>query len=171
MSDWMRRGSQETTGGGARRDRGPGGSRPPFAARYSPSERRRPVWELPHARVLFHYTQPDWAEQIFAERLYLVSDRPDPVHGHGFWATDLAPGSVSDSELLGILFKNRRPASYIVGVLVLLRVEEFRDLGGHEFLWPARASTVIDLSDIALGVGRRGPEGWRFSRELLRVVA
>jgi hypothetical protein len=61
-----------------------------------------PIWER-GVRVKFHYTQPDFAELILAEPAYRVPAQPSRV-GHGLFVTSAAPGSMTDEQLLALLF-------------------------------------------------------------------
>jgi hypothetical protein len=68
-----------------------------------------PVWER-GVRVKFHYTQPDFAELILAEQVYRVSGQEGRA-GHGLYVTSARPGSMSDEDLLSLLFTRPRPAA------------------------------------------------------------
>ena len=76
-----------------------------------------PVWER-GIRVKFHYTQPDFAELILAEQTYRVSAQEGRA-GHGLYVTSARPGSMSDKDLLSLLFTRPRPALFVDGVVVL----------------------------------------------------
>ena len=65
------------------------------------------MWER-GVRVKFHYTQPDFAELILAEQADRVSAREGRA-GHGLYVTSARPGSMSNTDLLSLLFTRPRP--------------------------------------------------------------
>jgi hypothetical protein len=129
--------------------------------------RRKPVgarsaWER-GARVKFHYTQPDFAELIFAEQTYRVSAQPGRV-GHGLYVTSAAPGSMSNEQLLALLFTRPRPKLFIDGVVVL-RNDAFpwERYEPRKYVHHTAPSAALDLSLALIGIGARRRGDWLWS--------
>lgn len=114
-------------------------------------------------RVKFHYTQPGFAELIFAEQTYRVSAERGRV-GHGLYVTSLAPGAMSDEELLALLFTRPRPRLQVEGVVVL-RNDAFvwEQYEPRKYVHRAAPAATIDLSLVLVGIGTRRGGGWAWS--------
>lgn len=114
-------------------------------------------------RVKFHYTQPDFAELILAEQTYRVSARAGHA-GHGLYVTSAAPGSMSDQELLTLLFTRLRPSLYIDGVVVLHNdAFSWERYEPRKFVFRAPPSAALDLSLVLVGIGARRRGTWLWS--------
>jgi len=122
----------------------------------------KPAWER-GARVKFHYTQPDFAELIFAEQTYRVSAQPGRVR-HGLYVTSAAPGSMSDEQLLAMLFTRPRPKLLIDG-LVVLRNDAFpwERYEPRKYVHRTAPSAALDLSLVLIGIGARRRGSWLWS--------
>jgi hypothetical protein len=120
------------------------------------------VWER-GIRVKFHYTQPDFAELILAEQTYRVSAQEGRA-GHGLYVTSARPGSMSDEDLLSLLFTRPRPALFVEGVVV------FRDdafswerYAPRKYVHRTEPSAILDLSLVLVGIGARRRGNWLWS--------
>jgi hypothetical protein len=122
----------------------------------------RPAWER-GARVKFHYTQPDFAELIFAEQTYRVFAEQGRV-GHGLYVTSAAPGSMSDEQLLALLFTRPRPKLFIEGVVVL-RNDAFpwERYEPRKYVHTTAPSAALDRSLVLVGIGTRRRGTWLWS--------
>jgi hypothetical protein len=122
----------------------------------------RPAWER-GARVKFHYTQPDFAELILAEQTYRVSAKQGRV-GHGLYVTSAAPESMSDEQLLMLLFTRPRPKLFIDGVVVL-RNDAFpwKRYEPRKYVHRTAPSATLDLSLVLIGIGARRRGNWLWS--------
>lgn len=131
----------------------------------SPSSSRAPgatpVWER-GARVMFHYTQPDFAELILDEQVYRVASH-EGREGHGLYVTTVAPGTMPDDKLLDLLFAGRDPL-FVAGVVVL-RHDAFpwRSYDRRRYVYEMPARAVLDLSLVLVGVGTRRRGTWLWS--------
>ena len=122
----------------------------------------RPAWER-GAQVKFHYTQPDFAELILAEQTYHVSAQAGRA-GHGLYVTSARPGTMSDEDLLGLLFTRPRPALFVAGVVVL-RDDAFpwERYAPRKFVYRTEPSATLDLSLVLVGIGARRRGHWLWS--------
>jgi hypothetical protein len=122
----------------------------------------RPVWET-GVRVKFHYTQPDFAELILAEQTYRVSAQTGRA-GHGLYVTSVRPGSMSDEDLLGLLFTRPRPSLFVDGVVVL-RDDAFpwERYAPRKYVYRTEPSAMLDLSLVLVGIGTRRQGAWLWS--------
>jgi hypothetical protein len=122
----------------------------------------RPVWER-GIRVKFHYTQPDFAELILAEQAYRVSAQEGRA-GHGLYVTSARPGSMSDKDLLSLLFTRPRPALFVDGVVVL-RDDAFswERYETRKYVYRTDPAAILDLSLVLVGVGARRRGNWLWS--------
>lgn len=128
----------------------------------SKSNGPRSVWER-GVRVKFHYTQPDFAELILAEQTYRVSAQEDRA-GHGLYVTSARPGSMSDEELLSLLFTRPRPAMFVDGVVVL-RDDAFswERYEPRKYVYRTKPAAILDLSTVLVGIGARRRGHWLWS--------
>ena len=122
----------------------------------------RPLWER-GVRAKFHYTQPDFAELILAEQTYRVSDREGRT-GHGLYVTSVAPGSLSDEDLLALLFTRPRDRLFVEGVVVL-RDDAFpwERYEPRKYVYRTEPSAALDLSLVLIGIGTRRRGTWLWS--------
>ena len=120
------------------------------------------MWES-GVRVRFHYTQPDFAELILAEQTYRVSAQEGRA-GHGLYVTSARPGSMSDEELLRLLFTRPRPALFVEGVVVL-RDDAFpwERYAPRKYVHRTAPSAILDLSLVLVGIGARRRGNWLWS--------
>ncbi len=121
-----------------------------------------PVWER-GARVKFHYTQPGFAELIFSEQTYRVSAASGRA-GHGLYVTSVAPGAMSDEELLALLFTRPRPRLHVEGIVVL-RDDAFawEQYEPRKYVHRTAPAATIDLSLVLIGIGTRRGRSWTWS--------
>jgi hypothetical protein len=121
-----------------------------------------PVWER-GVRVKFHYPQPDFAELILAEQVYRVSGQEGRA-GHGLYVTSARPGSMSDEDLLSLLFTRPRPALFVDGVVVL-RDDAFswERYEPRKYVYRTEPAAILDLSLVLVGVGTRRRGNWLWS--------
>jgi hypothetical protein len=114
-------------------------------------------------RLKFHYTQPDFAELILSEQTYRVSDQKGNA-GHGLYVTSAQPDSMTDEELLALLFTRPRPKMFIDGV-VALRNDAFtwERYQPRKYVHRTRAGATLDLSLVLVGIGVRRRGNWLFS--------
>lgn len=129
------------------------------------------VWQRSGVHALFHYTNRNFAEQIHAEQVYVVSDRPHQRYGHGLFLTSIEPEALSKQELLRRLFAMQRPPEAVEAVVVLHQDDEclpVERVSPGIYLCAAPAGAEIDLALVYLGYGTRAASGreWLFSREL-----
>ena len=112
----------------------------------------KPVWER-GTGVRFHYTQPDFAELILAEQTYRISAQEGRA-GHGLYVTSARPGSMSDEELLRLLFTRPRPALFVEGVVVL-RDDAFPWVryAPRKYVYRTEPLAILDLSLVLVGIG------------------
>jgi hypothetical protein len=105
-------------------------------------------------RVKFHYTQPGFAELILVEQTYRVSAERGRA-GHGLYVTSVAPGAVSDEELLALLFTRPRPRLHAEGVVVL-RNDAFawEQYEPRKYVHRTAPAATLDLSLLLVGIGR-----------------
>lgn len=124
--------------------------------------RAKPVWER-GVGVKFHYTHPDFAELILAEQTYRVSPQAGRV-GHGLYVTSAAPGSMTDEQLLALLFTRPRPRLFIDGVVVL-RNDAFpwERYEARKYVHRTAPSATLDLSLVLIGIGARRRGNWLWS--------
>jgi hypothetical protein len=120
------------------------------------------VWER-GVRVKFHYTQPDFAELILAEQTYRVSAQEGRA-GHGLYVTSARPGSMSDEDLLGLLFTRPRPTLFVDGVVVL-RDDAFswERYESRKYVYRTEPAAILDFSLVLVGVGARRRGNWLWS--------
>jgi len=121
-----------------------------------------PTWER-GVRVKFHYTQPDYAELILAEQTYRVSAEQGRA-GNGLYVTSVAPGSMSDGELLALLFARPRPKLFVNGVVVLRNdAFQWERYEPRKYIHRTRPSATLDLSLVLLGIGTCRHGTWLWS--------
>jgi hypothetical protein len=129
----------------------------------------RLLWEVSGVHLLFHYTFAEHAEQIGAERLYVVSDQQSQQAGPGLFLTNLQPGALSDEALCKRLFVSQRPLAQLRGVVVLRaddRILPVKRIGPSQFIHSVARGFVLDLTALLIGYGRRNPHNgqWLFPR-------
>ncbi len=123
----------------------------------------QPCWERQGAHFLFHFTQPDHADAIFAEQRFLVPERRGS-QGWGLYVTNIKPGSRPDDFILKTLFALGRDQFAIEGVVVLSHdALPFRRVAPHSFFHAAPAGATLDLVGMLVGSGRRNRGTWRWT--------
>ena len=114
-------------------------------------------------RVKLHYTQPDFAELILAEQTYRVSAEAGRA-GHGLYVTSAQPGSMSDKQLLALLFTRPRPRLFIEGVVVLSNdAFPWERYEPRKYVHRTAPSAALDLSLVLIGIGVRRRGTWLWS--------
>jgi hypothetical protein len=130
--------------------------------------KRRPaaaalVWER-GVRVMFHYTQPGFAEMMLSEQTYRVASKSGRA-GPGLYVTTVPPRALPDDKLLDLLFARGRPVLFVEGVVVL-REDAFSWVRYSHRKYvhlTGEAGGTLDLSLALIGIGIRRRGNWLWS--------
>ncbi len=128
------------------------------------------MWER-GVRVMFHYTQPRFAEVILAEQTYRVSSKAGRA-GQGLYVTTVQPRALPDDKLLDLLFARGRPALFVEGV-VILREDAFswERYSHRKYVHRTGPGGCLDLSLGLVGIGTRRRGSWLWSEGVYAQVS
>jgi hypothetical protein len=122
------------------------------------------AWNRLDGRFWFHYTTVFASRLIVEQAQYIVGERSSP----GLYVSDLAPGSLSDAEMLNALLDGTRELERVQAAVALAddpALPFVRD-GRSTWVYVAPAATVIDLQDIVVGRAFQREGVWHYEESL-----
>jgi hypothetical protein len=124
----------------------------------------RLAWNRLDERFWFHYTTVFASAVIVAQARYIVGERSRP----GLYVSDLAPGSLSDQDMLNALLDGTRELERVQAAVVLADdpALPFVREGRSAWVHAVPAGTSLDLEDIVVGRAFQRDGLWHYDETL-----
>jgi hypothetical protein len=122
------------------------------------------AWNRLDARFWFHYTTVYASRLIVGQGRYVVGGRSRP----GLYVSDLAPGALSDQDMLNALLDGTRELERVQAAVVLADdpALAFVREGRSAWVHAAPAGTRLDLADVVVGRAFQRDGLWRYDETL-----